>query len=135
MVGQHIRQRIKDEELSLIMVPAGKNGGISWITEGKEFRYKGEMFDVIRIENKLNKRYLYCIKDKKEKELLANYLKTTKSKKDSDKKQKRVLTERYFPHELNINKLYFTSQVQYVTIIFSLQSNCLIIPAPPPKLT
>jgi hypothetical protein len=128
-----IRQRIKDDNLCLIVVPVHAKMGIRWIRQGKEFSYRGEMFDVVRTENKANNKYFYCIRDKKEKELLASFLKTTKSKKDTDKKQKRISTERYFQKVSFLNNTVYPSHIHYNTIEVSLVSNCLVTPSPPPK--
>lgn len=77
-VKQGIKQRIKEglpeEELDLVKIPLewekSWSKDFKWI-EGHEFRYKGEMYDVVRQEVHNNETWYYCIKDEKENELFA----------------------------------------------------------------
>lgn len=57
-----------------------KNGSVSdpsfeWEEKGKEFVYKGSMYDVVSCVEKDGKLFLKCINDKKEKELKASMAK------------------------------------------------------------
>lgn len=47
------------------------NKDVSWEESDKEFHYKGEMYDVVRIEKKEGKLLYYCLSDKKETELYS----------------------------------------------------------------
>ena len=49
------------------------NKEIYWEEKGKEFMFKGEMYDVVKTKTVNGKVMLYCINDKKEKALVDNY--------------------------------------------------------------
>ncbi|MEO6220819.1 MAG: hypothetical protein ABIO81_10355 [Ginsengibacter sp.] len=61
---------------------------IYWEEEGKEFSFKGEMYDVVKIKIINDEVVLYCIHDKKEKMLIDNYNLITKNNSSSEKKRK-----------------------------------------------
>jgi len=58
---------------------------IEWEEKNKEFSLNGILYDVARIEKKEGKTFLYCINDKKEKQLLDDLAKAVN--KDHDNKQ------------------------------------------------
>ena len=58
---------------------------IEWEEKNKEFSLGGVLYDVARIEKKEGKTLLYCINDKKEKQLLDNLAKAV-GKNHNDKK-------------------------------------------------
>ena len=60
---------------------------IEWEEKNKEFSLEGTLYDVARIEKKEGKTFLYCINDKKEKQLLDNIVKAVN--KNHDNKQNR----------------------------------------------
>ena len=60
---------------------------IVWEEKNKEFSLDGVLYDVARIEKKEGKTFLYCINDKKEKQLLDDLVKAVN--KDHDNKQGR----------------------------------------------
>lgn len=80
--------------------PGNKDDAPVWIREGKEFRYKDEMYDVLKSEISNGKRVYYCVRDKDEKELEAsfdNLLK--KNQANGEKSGKNIVKElsKYFP--------------------------------------
>ena len=60
---------------------------IEWEEKNKEFSLEGVLYDVTRIEKKEGKTFLYCINDKKEKQLLDDLVKAVN--KNHDNKQGR----------------------------------------------
>jgi hypothetical protein len=66
-------------ESSLEIIVAEETKNIQWQDDGKEFSLNGEMFDVTKIKKENGKTVLYCINDKKEKELLQNFAKAMKA--------------------------------------------------------
>ena len=60
---------------------------IEWQEKNKEFSLDGILYDVARVEKKEGKTFLYCINDKKEKQLLDNLVKAVN--KNHDNKQGR----------------------------------------------
>jgi hypothetical protein len=56
---------------------------MQWDEEGKEFYLDGELYDVVMKKNENGKTLFYCVNDKKEKELLAEFAKAVKSGNDN----------------------------------------------------
>ena len=132
-IRKEIKSGLKDDELTLIIESNDKKSDLQWIETGKEFRYKGEMFDVVRVKIKNEKKYYYCINDTKEKELIANFNKHHNSKKDNEKRIKRMLNNYYFPqHSFYLINTYVSDFV-YVPFDFHNKSNVIDILSPPPK--
>ena len=72
-VRQEIKHRIKKgiPETELHKITFAQNEKIDWVRDGKEFRLKGEMFDVVRKEILNGNTIYHCINDKEEKALFA----------------------------------------------------------------
>ena len=132
-IEQQIKNGLKADELSLVVVPISNESEICWVEQDKEFRYQGEMYDVVKTEIQGRSRYYYCINDHKEKQLIANYLKTHNSRKESDKKIKNSVNDRYFPQDVSSGSAVYSTDIQFTTLDISLLSNIPAIPYPPPK--
>ena len=63
--------KIPESSLELIIAEQYKNK-LEWEEKNKEFSLNGEMYDVAKIKIIDGKTHLYCINDKKEKQLLDN---------------------------------------------------------------
>lgn len=75
----------KIPESSLEVIVAEEHGTkIVWEEKNKEFSLDGVMYDVASIKKLDGKTYLYCINDKKEKELLDNLVKAVRSANDNN---------------------------------------------------
>jgi hypothetical protein len=129
-----IRKTLKDEELTLIIVSDQNSNAFFWFDSGKEFRYKGEMYDVVKTIIKDKSTYYYCINDKKENELIALFHKNNTTKKDKNNLLKRVFSVVPFPKQnlsISINPpFYFV----YYFIEFKYKLDKLKISTPPPKI-
>jgi hypothetical protein len=132
-IEQQIKNGLKTEELSLVVTSINNESGISWIEKNKEFSYQGEMYDIVKTKIQGQSRYYYCINDHKEKQLIANYLKTHNSRKESEKKIKNSTNDRYFPQDDSSGSAMCPTDIQYTTLNISLLSNFPAIPYPPPK--
>ena len=84
-----ILNQLKEEELQVISLTDNKE--IYWEEKGEEFLFRGEMYDVVKTKTVNGKVMLYCINDKKEKELVDNYNLVTKQNSSSDKKGKNTV--------------------------------------------
>lgn len=87
IIKEKILRQLKDDELEIISLTDNYNK-IYWEEEGKEFFYNGAMYDVVKTKTINNKVMLYCINDKKEKNLIDDYNLITKHNSSSDKKGK-----------------------------------------------
>jgi len=132
-IEQKIKSGLKEEDLSLIIVPINNKSGIQWIIGGKEFRYQGEMYDVVHSKIKGRQKYYYCINDHKEKQLIANYTRTHNTKREADKKLKNAFSDRYFPDQCFRFNAVYPSVIHYTLSDISFTSTIPKIPSPPPE--
>jgi hypothetical protein len=70
-IKQKIKNKIPDNELHIIVVDASNIGEIEWEKENKEFKYHGDLFDIVRSEIIQNGTRYYCINDHQEKRLFT----------------------------------------------------------------
>jgi hypothetical protein len=131
---QQILKGLRDDELTLISVPLNGSNGISWIKPGKEFMFKGQMFDVVKTATKQHEKIYYCLRDAKEKQLISRYLKTHKTKSESEKKLKSGVALQFcIPQMIRIQGAYPTA-LSYRLNYFPLLTSVSEIPSPPPRL-
>ena len=130
---KEIGEGSKDDDLTLIIVPAKGETGVVWIKPDKEFLYKGEMYDVVKIQNKDQKKYYYCLNDSKEKELIANFNKTGNHKKETEKKLKRNFNFNFDFQRFSIAKNLYPIHLTFISIQFLYKSTSADILSPPPK--
>lgn len=72
-----------------------------WKEEGKEFRYKDEMYDVVKAEKHNDKITYYCLKDKEEKELVSNFNNLIKKNLNTEEKAKNNPTKELNQYNLD----------------------------------
>jgi hypothetical protein len=132
-IQNKIREGMNDNAITLIILPADDETGICWIKPNKEFRYKSEMYDVIKIQSKQHKKFYYCINDTKEKHLITEFNKTHNAKKALEKKIKRIFTYNLFINCFSILKNQNSFNLTFTTINFLYNSNLVEIHSPPPK--
>lgn len=65
-----IKQGIPENELHKIVFAANEKP--EWVREGKEFRYKNQMYDIVRKEKSNGSTIYYCVNDTEETQLFAN---------------------------------------------------------------
>ena len=142
-IHQHIVKEEMEKELlahipdsSLELIIAEDFGDkIKWEEKNKEFFLNEELYDVARIEIKDGKTHLYCINDKKEKQLLDNLVNAVNKNHDTKKERnnvKPVLTDLFFtttPDSPQFFSYSFTYDILSVPIISSFKE----IKSPPPK--
>lgn len=116
----------------------GQNGNnIKWEKEGKEFMLNGEMYDVAKIKKVNDRILLYCLNDKKEKELLRHFEKAMKHDSNSSKPGKNSIKFQLSDFTIaDTAKTIATILIIEKTIPLSgttLHSRFKEITAPPPK--
>lgn len=132
-IKQAIRNGLKDEDLILFEISDNSNPAVHWVESEKEFSFKGEMFDVVRIKKQQNKKLYYCINDRKEEQLILNYRKNHNSEKQTDKKIKTGFNVQFFAQQFVIKNYKYATNIRYPNLIFLYKSNNLDIHSPPPK--
>jgi len=71
-----IKQNVFNQQLYTFKLPIkfhkNATSGITWVKENKEFRYKNQMYDVVKRKFTRDSVYYYCINDKKEEKLFTS---------------------------------------------------------------
>lgn len=70
-IKRKIKKGVPEEELTLVVVSDRNRPELEWI-EPHEFRFKGKMFDVVRVEERGDEQWYYCIRDDEETQLFAH---------------------------------------------------------------
>jgi hypothetical protein len=131
-IRREIRMGLKEGQLTLITVTGNDESGISWIEPGREFRFRGEMYDVVKIRTENQAKYYYCIKDVKEKQLIAEFNKSRKAKKEDGKKRE-IFNFQYLPAPFSTGSSPSSAGLLTVEPAFFYQSENPDVNSPPPK--
>jgi predicted transcriptional regulator len=134
-IEKEIEEGSKDEHITLIIVPVADEQGICWIKPNKEFRYKGELYDIVKIQHQHQKKYYYCLNDSKEKQLIADFNKTHNTKKESEKKLKRSFNYSFYLQRFSITKNVYPIDFAFAATTILYKPNTIDILSPPPKST
>ncbi len=126
-----IRKGIDEKDLSIIVVTSENEKEIEWIKKGKEFRYKGSMYDVVKTETLSNKKIYYCIDDIKERNLITNYTKQNRKNNKTLLLLKKILSNKYFPENYLFNKSTVVKNISF-SKYQSLYKSRFDPPSPPP---
>ena len=133
-IERELLAHVPDSSLELV-IEEDHSDKLEWEEKGKEFSLNGDMYDVARIEIKDGKTYLYCINDKKEKEILDNLVKAVNKNHDNKKERnnvKPVLTDLIIISQVESEKI-FSDSSPYGTFNVSPVSSFREIKSPPPK--
>ncbi len=132
-IKQEIIKGIKEKDLLVIVSLSGKEDKFVWIKPGKELKYRGEMYDVVKSKTERYNKYYFCIRDSKERQLVAHFNKTQNTKKETEKRLKRTIPfNLFFQQFLRINKIYNTD-FRYPFCNYQFLSNIISIVTPPPR--
>lgn len=141
-IKYRIKQNISDDELVLISISITDDKCLTWTKPNKEFRYKEEMYDIVRQETKEDMILYYCVHDFKESKLFSDLdghvqrhiADNPKQRKKAENLLKKV-TKDYFFQVLIINNSHRASQnLKYKKYLQAYNSICLDVITPPPKL-
>ena len=98
------------ENLLTVIDYTTNDKNIFWEEEGKEFFFKGDIYDLVKTKTVHGRIYFYCINDEKENELIKNYNNITKNNSSTDKKAKNTFEKSFSPFLLI--QLYFISPIK-----------------------
>jgi len=132
-IQSEIRNDSHKKALTLISIPLNDKSCITWTEENKEFIYHGEMYDIVKTKIINNVKYYYCINDKKEKQLITDFIKKDSLQKKSENILQKVINNKYQTQPL---KLIFYNQsikLHFCMISSNYISNINDIHSPPPK--
>lgn len=80
-----LKKGVPENELHVIKFPVNKVNEIEWKKEGKEFRFKESMYDVVKFEIESDTIIYYCVNDVQETRLFAHLEEIINQQIDNDK--------------------------------------------------
>jgi hypothetical protein len=134
-IKEKIISSLPEKELTLVKITASDEEKLTWMEDGKEFRYNGSMYDIVKIKRNSGVTYYYCFCDVNESKLLINLDKLVKNQTDNSPskttQKKQDITYLFqsilFPQDLpTIPVLYLDCPSSYKSIISDILS-------PPPR--
>ncbi|MDQ3047741.1 MAG: hypothetical protein M3R27_09355 [Bacteroidota bacterium] len=140
-IKAQIKNGIPENEMIRIVINSSNSSELDWIKSDKEFRYKGEMYDIVRIEIKNSGTEYFCIQDKQEKILFANledhirqHISDNKPLKNKTAKELKDHVLKVYSSEIKIAlPLPGVSEFHYGFSKIRFQSVALSIFCPPPE--
>ena len=136
-IKEKIVRKVAGNEIDTISFTDNRER-IYWETdEDNEFSFNDEMYDVVKTKTVNGKVMLYCINDKKEKELVDNYNLVTKQNSSSDKKGKNTVDNTFnffiYQAEKNDGLVAIRDSNKYYSIEPHLTEGVDDNTSPPPK--
>jgi len=130
-----LRQSRNREHLLELSFNAEEIQKIHWEDEN-EFRWQGEMYDVVSKKMQGDRLVITCISDKEEERLLAHYLATTEqNQKKSKNSLAKFVTDNFVNSEsLQLQTCCFVLKKIFFESATTLLSRCSAIITPPPKV-
>jgi hypothetical protein len=124
----------KTDELVILAFRQNHEEEITWIRPGREFTYRGEMYDVVKTTSGGNLKFYHCYNDSKEKKLTDEYRKSHHSKKEPEKRRKAPNNLILYPQKALFSRILIPSCYAYSLYEFHYTSEFQITPSPPPKI-
>ena len=133
-IKSEIEKSADESELTLIVVSSETENEIHWIKKNEEFRYKGSMYDVVKIATENGKKVFYCINDVKEKNLIVNYTRHNKRRRKALLRFGKILSDKYLPKNLSYNFGKRKANFHFAEYNRNYNSVYLEILPPPPEV-
>ena len=136
-VKEKIISNMPDKELTLIKITSRENDQIIWMEEGREFKYEGNMFDVVKIKKNKDTTYYYCVSDVKESKLLVHLDKLVKEQTDNSQSRTNQKKQEinYLLHEILFTQCLTGTPVLYFNYPSAYKSIDSDILSPPPRIS
>lgn len=141
-LSQILNSQIELGVLSLLSFDQNEIQSLEWIKKN-EFRYKGEMWDIVMTEKgEDGKIYFYCFLDKKEKHLLGQleahvnrHIATEGRNKDNERNLTKNITKDYLPIVNEFLSPNNPIEIKFNNFLSNYHSLVLRKQKPPPKQT
>lgn len=101
-IKRQIKEAVPQKDLVLITIAEGDEGALHWIKDN-EFRYMGNLFDVVRHRTENDTTYYYCVNDPQEELLFENLDAHIRTQMNADRTAQKAadvfksITKDYFP--------------------------------------
>jgi hypothetical protein len=135
-VKEKIIHNLPDKYLTIIKVSSRNLEKITWTEEGNEFRYGGNLYDVVKIRQVNGDTYYSCYCDVKESKLIANLDKLVKDQTDHSQSrtiQKKIQINIFF-HDGMLAKSLNNAPVDYFSYTPGYKLIYTDVLSPPPRL-
>ena len=136
-IKENLIVSLPENELTLLKISSTDNVKIKWMEEGKEFRYMGNMFDVVKIVNRRDSTYFYCYSDSKESKLISHLDKLVKEQAGHSQsrsfQKKQVIN--LLVHEVLFTQCLPESPYNYYTFTSGYKFIYTDVLTPPPIIT
>ena len=138
-----IKQNLRDEEMEVIIIQNSEiNSPLSdfCFIEEDEFRYKGNLYDIVRKKTEGSNTVFYCINDKQEEKLfdgLNEHIKRNTDQNTPTKDKSNTLTKSIVKEALPEKPDFIAYSVNQHILYFKYNSltnkQFIPVPSPPPK--
>lgn len=140
-IKREIKHQLSPSELTTIRINKANPEQISWEDEGKEFYYKGALYDIVNSTETGDSICYYCINDVQEELLFENldehinrYVTTDEfSKNRSSKKLANPSIKLYFTHSVSLACEHYFSSITYTSKPCLYTSAVIEMNSPPPE--
>jgi hypothetical protein len=142
-IKQQIKAGVPEAELVLLKIPRNleeKNNPIFQRIHEREFRYGGDMYDIVRQETNGDTTWYYCLADEKETLLFANLDELVKQDMAGNPQHRKQIDELlrlfgalYFSHKIDDLFIFSNQQKAATFFFFSLKTWDFPPSTPPPE--
>ncbi len=132
-IKKEIKSGIYQNRLTVFVVPASETDGIEWVKRNEEFKYKECLYDVVKTEVLNGKKYIYCINDSKENELITGFLRNSKRRNKILLRLIRILSNKYIVSGYTGITVDIVSCFRFNEYRKIYYPRTVDIPSPPPK--
>jgi hypothetical protein len=135
-VKENIIHNLPDKYLTIIKVSSKDQEKIAWTEEGNEFRFEGNLYDVVKIRHENGTTYYSCFCDLKENQLLVNLDKLVKDQTDHSQSrtiQKKIQINMFF-HDGMLAKTSNETPFDYFNYTTGYKLIYSDVLSPPPRL-
>lgn len=137
-----IKQTLTANQLTVIEIHKTEQNQLIWEEKNKEFYYKGELYDIVKTEEKTESITYYCINDKQEEQLFEhleehvnNYISDNHlSNKNGSKKNHPDSIKLYLSNVLSPTLEITDNTAIFNTYPLFYTSACVEISSPPPEI-
>lgn len=141
-VKYSLKHSVPQEDLVLISIDNNKSELLSWTKPNKEFRYQGQMYDVVEKEILNNKILYWCLHDFKESKLfenldihIKNYIAHHPEQQNKTKNLLNIMAKLFFYQRNTISLGTFGLKKDWHTVLFqNYKSIALDLRYPPPQI-
>jgi hypothetical protein len=135
-IKEKIIKQLPDYKLTIIKISSRDQRKIQWIEDGKEFRFEGNMYDVVKVRQGGDTILYYCFCDIKENRLLSNLDKLVKDQSDHSPPrtvQKKQQINIFF-HQVLLLNCFNEAPVHYLNPSSGYKFQYNEVLSPPPKV-